>query len=195
MRISCRSTCRRRASSRRCSRRRRARRCRCRRSTCRGRDDPAGRRSPRSRPAAASRRSCSARGRVVADVRSGNEAASPDSPALERAVAILAGPATERFPLRGSVGRITLVVGAGERGVLALDGLGRAPDGRIYAAWLVPPGSATPVRVATFSGDEPGGAALAPGRVAARASASRSRPRRAPDRPSRSLAARRRPRS
>jgi hypothetical protein len=91
---------------------------------------------------------------LVAGIRSGDEAASP-GPALERAVAILAGPSTERFPLRGSMGRITLVVGAGERGVLALDGLGGAPDDRIYAAWIVPAGSATPVRVATFSGDEP----------------------------------------
>ena len=68
---------------------------------------------------------------LVAEVRSGDEASSPDSPALERAVAILAGPSTERFPLRGSMGRITLVVGSGERGVLALDGLGRAPEARI----------------------------------------------------------------
>ena len=36
--------------------------------------------------------------------------------------------------------------------MLALDGLGRAPDGRTYAAWLVPAGSATPQRVATFIG-------------------------------------------
>ena len=92
---------------------------------------------------------------LVAEVRSGDDASSPDSPALERAVAILAGPSTERFPLRGSMGRITLVVGSGERGLLALDGLGRAPEERIYAAWLVRPGTATPVRVATFSGDEP----------------------------------------
>lgn len=92
---------------------------------------------------------------LVAEVRSNDPASSPSSPALERAVAILAGPSTERFPLRGSMGRITLVVGAAERGVLAVDGLGRAPAGRIYTAWLVPPGSATPVRVATFSGDEP----------------------------------------
>jgi hypothetical protein len=92
---------------------------------------------------------------LVADVRSGNDDVSSSSPALERAVAVLTGSATERFPLRGSVGRIALVVGAGERGVLALDGLGRAPEGKTYAAWLVPPGSATPVRVATFSGNEP----------------------------------------
>lgn len=92
---------------------------------------------------------------LVADVRSDNPASPPNSPPLERAVAVLAGPSTERFPLRGSMGRITLVVGAGERGVLAVDGLGRAPAGRIYTAWLVPPRSAAPVRVATFSGDEP----------------------------------------
>jgi hypothetical protein len=91
---------------------------------------------------------------LVASVRSGDEAA-PDAPALARAVSILAGPGTERFPLRGAMGRITLVVGAGARGVLALDGLGEAPDGRVYAAWLVPPGSATPHLVATFSAREP----------------------------------------
>lgn len=91
---------------------------------------------------------------LVANVRS-DEPASPDVPGLERAVAILAGPGTERFALRKSMGRITLVVGAGDRAVLALDGLGPAPDGRIYATWLVPPGSATPRRVATFSGTEP----------------------------------------
>jgi hypothetical protein len=92
---------------------------------------------------------------VVAEVRSGGEPTSSAGPALDRAVGILAGASTERFPLRGSMGRITLVVGAGEGAVLALDGLGPAPDGRTYAAWLVPPGSATPVRVATFSGKEP----------------------------------------
>ena len=92
---------------------------------------------------------------LVADVRSDNPASPPAGAALERAAAILAGPSTERIPLRGSMGRITLVVGAGERGVLALDGLGSAPEGRVYTAWLVPQGSATPVRVATFSGKEP----------------------------------------
>ncbi|HEX6724030.1 MAG TPA: anti-sigma factor [Gaiella sp.] len=123
---------------------------------------------------------------VVADVRSGSEAASSDSPALERAVAILTGASTERFPLRGSMGRITLVVGAGERGVLALDGLGGAPEGRVYAAWLVPPGSATPVRVATFSGTEP--VVLLSRRVRPGASVAvtlEATP--APDRPSRTL--------
>ena len=50
---------------------------------------------------------------LVADVRSGDGASSPDGPALQRAVAVLAGASTERFPLRGSMGRITLVVGTG----------------------------------------------------------------------------------
>jgi hypothetical protein len=94
-------------------------------------------------------------GAVVADFRSGSDTSSSNGQALEQAVGIVAGASTERFPLRGSMGRITLVVGAGERGVLALDGLGRAPKGRSYAAWLVPQRSATPVRVATFSANEP----------------------------------------
>ena len=123
---------------------------------------------------------------VLADVRSGPQTSSSSSPALERAVALLAGPGTERFPLRGSMGRITLVVGAGERGVLALEGLGRAPEGRLYAAWLVPRGSATPVRVATFSAKDP----LVPlsrrvGRGASVGVTLEDSP--APDRPSRSL--------
>jgi hypothetical protein len=123
---------------------------------------------------------------VVAEVRSGSEASSSTGPALDRAVGILAGASTERFPLRASMGRITLVVGAGEHAVLALDGLGRAPEGRSYAAWLVPPGSATPVRVATFSGREP--LVLLSRKVGRRASVGvtlESSP--APDRPSRTL--------
>lgn len=122
---------------------------------------------------------------VVADLRSADEASS-NSPSLERVVSILTGASTERFPLRGSMGRITLVVGAGERGVLALDGLGSAPDGRVYAAWLVPPGSATPVRVATFSGEEQ--VVLLPRRVRPGASVGVTlEPASAPDRPSRTL--------
>jgi anti-sigma-K factor RskA len=123
---------------------------------------------------------------VVADVRSVDEASPAAGSGLERAVGILAGASTERVPLRGSMGRITLVVDARDRAVLALDGLGRAPEGRSYAAWLVPPGSATPVRVATFSGREP--LVLLSRKVGRRASVGvtlESAP--APDRPSRTL--------
>ena len=87
---------------------------------------------------------------LVATVRS-DGVASPD-PTLAQAVAALTDSHAERVPLRGSLGRITLVVGAGDRAVLALDGLGVAPAGRAYAAWLVLPDSATPQLAATFSG-------------------------------------------
>ena len=87
---------------------------------------------------------------LVATVRS-DEAASPD-PTLAQAVAVLTDSHAERVLLRGSLQRITLVVGAGDRAVLTLDGLGVAPDGRAYAAWLVLPDSATPRLAGTFSG-------------------------------------------
>jgi len=89
---------------------------------------------------------------LVASVRA--DEPTPGAAALERAVAVLAEPGAERLALRGSVGRITLVVGSGDRAVLVLDGLGRAPDGRTYAAWVVPPGSATPAAAATFTATE-----------------------------------------
>lgn len=89
---------------------------------------------------------------LVSSIRA--EEATPPSPALERAIDVLGAPGTERYPLRGSVGRITLVVAADDRGVLVLDGLGHAPDRRVYVAWVVPPGSATPRPAATFSAAE-----------------------------------------
>lgn len=74
------------------------------------------------------------------------------APALERSLAVLTDARAERLPLRGSVGRVALVVGRDSSAVLALDGLGVAPEGRVYVAWLVRPGSATPLRAGTFSG-------------------------------------------
>lgn len=71
---------------------------------------------------------------------------------LDRALAVLADRHATRIPLRGSVGRIVLVVASDDTAVLALDGLGAAPDGRRYQAWLVPPSSATPVPAGTFDG-------------------------------------------
>jgi hypothetical protein len=123
---------------------------------------------------------------VVADIRSAEEASPAAGSGLERAVGILAGASTERVPLRGSMGRIALIVDARDRAVLVLDGLGRAPEGRVYVAWLVPPGSATPVRVATFSAREP--LVLLSRKVGRRASVGvtlESSP--APERPSRTL--------
>jgi hypothetical protein len=71
---------------------------------------------------------------------------------LDRAIALLGSPTAERVPLRGSVGRIVLVAAPDGVALLALDGLGVAPDGRDYEAWVVPPGSATPLPAGTFDG-------------------------------------------
>lgn len=62
------------------------------------------------------------------------------SPALERAVSILADPAVKRIAFAGSVGRLVLLVGRHGDAVLALNGLGPAPEGRVYQAWVTHPG-------------------------------------------------------
>jgi hypothetical protein len=69
-------------------------------------------------------------------------------------VSLLAKPDTERIRLRGSVGRIVLVAGAGGEAALVLDGLGIAPAGRSYQAWVTRPGAARPVSAAVFGGGE-----------------------------------------
>jgi Anti-sigma-K factor rskA, C-terminal len=92
---------------------------------------------------------------IVSGQRDGRRAGTPslDARQLDTALAILADPAAGRQVLRGSVGRLVLV--ASERGaVLALDGLGAPPDGHAYEAWVVPPGSATPLPAGTFDGTE-----------------------------------------
>ena len=63
---------------------------------------------------------------------------------------MLADASAQRYPLRGSVGRIALVVTAENKAALALDGLGPAPEGMTYQAWIVPAGSVTPLADATF---------------------------------------------
>jgi Anti-sigma-K factor rskA len=88
---------------------------------------------------------------LVAELRS--EPAASDV-AAGPALAILADSEAERFPLRGSVGRIVLVVGDGDSAVLTLDGLGPAAEDRTYVAWVVPPGSAVPVHAGSFDGTE-----------------------------------------
>jgi hypothetical protein len=84
----------------------------------------------------------------------GSDVTPASGPADERVLTVLTDSRAERYPLRASVGRITLVVAEDDRAVLALDGLGPAPDGRAYQAWLVSPGSATPIPDATFAGTE-----------------------------------------
>jgi hypothetical protein len=77
-----------------------------------------------------------------------------DGAPLDRAISVLAAPGAERIPLSGSVGRIVLVAGRDGAALLSLTGLGSAPDGHDYEAWVVPPGSATPVPAGTFDGSE-----------------------------------------
>jgi hypothetical protein len=88
-----------------------------------------------------------------------SELRSDDEPgtglAVDRSLSVLTDATAERYPLRGSVNRILLVVAGDGRAVLALDGLGPAPEGRAYRAWLVAPGTATPVAVAEFDGTAP----------------------------------------
>jgi hypothetical protein len=85
---------------------------------------------------------------VVDQARSSPDAASGHE--LERALAVLADTSAERYPFRGAVGRIALVVTQADAAALALDGLGPAPEGLTYQAWLVPAGSVTPLPDATF---------------------------------------------
>jgi hypothetical protein len=127
---------------------------------------------------------------VVDEVR-----AKPDDSAqeaLDRSVAVLADSSVVRYPLRGSIGRIALVVTGDGAAVLALDGLGAAPAGMTYQVWVVPPGSATPVADATFDGSTrvvPLVAAVPPrARVGVTLEASRGAPR--PSRPIRLVATR-----
>jgi anti-sigma-K factor RskA len=85
---------------------------------------------------------------LVAETRSGPAPAQGVTD--ERSLAVLTDGSAERYPLRGSLGRITLVVGDRGEAVLALDGLGAPPRGAVYAIWVVPPTSAVPLPAGTF---------------------------------------------
>ena len=74
---------------------------------------------------------------------------------VDQSLAVLTDSAAERYPLRGSVNRIVLVVAADGRAVLTLDRLGAAAPGTTYRAWLVPPGTATPVAAGAFDAAVP----------------------------------------
>ena len=73
---------------------------------------------------------------------------------FEEAVALLTRPGAERLRMRGSVGRIILVVQPGNQASLVLNGLGEAPSGWAYQAWVTPPSSITPRSAGLFSGRE-----------------------------------------
>ena len=86
---------------------------------------------------------------TLAELRSDEVPVAP-RPAVTDAVGVLADSQAERYPLRGSVERIVLVVAEDGRAALTLDGLGAAPAGQRYVAWVVPAGSATPLAAGTF---------------------------------------------
>ena len=90
---------------------------------------------------------------VASELRSDDEPGTGLS--VDHSLSVLTDATAERYPLRGSVNRILLVVAGDGRAVLALDGLGPAPEGSAYRAWLVAPGTATPVAVAEFDGTAP----------------------------------------
>jgi hypothetical protein len=83
-----------------------------------------------------------------------DDASGLDGAQLDRALALLAAPGAERIALTGSVGRIVLVADRDGTALLSLTGLGAAPDRYDYEAWVVPPGSATPLAAGTFAGTE-----------------------------------------
>ena len=89
-----------------------------------------------------------------AAVSAANEDAARSSarPELDRTLSLLGAADAERVALSGSVGRIVLVARPDGEALLALNGLGTAPAGREYEAWVVPAGSATPVPAGTFDG-------------------------------------------
>jgi hypothetical protein len=85
-------------------------------------------------------------------------------------ISVLSQPATERIPLQGSQGRIILVAAANGKAYLVLDGLGLAPSGRSYQAWVIRPGADAPASAAVFEGSElvvPLALAVRPGAVVA----------------------------
>jgi len=72
-----------------------------------------------------------------------------------QAISLLSKPTTTRLPLAGTDDRAILAVGSNGRGMIVLDGLGLAPVGRTYQAWVVAPQpGSTPLAAATFSGVE-----------------------------------------
>ena len=86
-----------------------------------------------------------------------------------QAISLLSKPTTVRLPLAGAEDRAILAVASNGRGMLVLDGLGLAPVGRTYQAWvLTPRPRSIPLPGAIFSGVEtvvPLSARVEPGSV------------------------------
>jgi len=72
-----------------------------------------------------------------------------------QAISLLSKPTTVRLPLAGADDRAILAVASNGRGMVVLDGLGLAPVGRTYQAWvLTPRRRSTPLPAAVFTGVE-----------------------------------------
>jgi hypothetical protein len=71
-----------------------------------------------------------------------------------QAISLLSKPTTVRLPLAGAEDRAILAVASNGRGVLVLDGLGLAPVGRTYQAWVLTRPQSIPLPGAIFSGIE-----------------------------------------
>jgi Anti-sigma-K factor rskA len=72
-----------------------------------------------------------------------------------QAISLLSQPTTVRLPLEGADGNAILAVASNGRGLLVLDGLGLAPVGRNYQAWVQAPGARSMrLSAAVFTGVE-----------------------------------------
>jgi hypothetical protein len=94
----------------------------------------------------------------------------PEEVQSQELISLLSSPTTERIPLAGSDGRIILVAAANGNAYLVLDGLGLAPTGKSYQAWVIRPGAEAPASAAVFEGSElvvPLAVAVQPGAVVA----------------------------
>jgi hypothetical protein len=94
----------------------------------------------------------------------------PEGVQSQELISLLSSPTTERIPLAGSDGRIILVAAANGSAYLVLDGLGLAPTGKSYQAWVIRPGAEAPASAAVFEGSElvvPLALAVQPGAVVA----------------------------
>jgi hypothetical protein len=90
---------------------------------------------------------------------SGGANADAPPPAHQQAITLLARGDVQRLPLRGSVGRLILVVDPAGDATLVLNGLSAADSRWAYQAWVFPPGitptnAGTPRPAALFSGRE-----------------------------------------
>jgi hypothetical protein len=104
------------------------------------------------------------------DSDAGTEVVRPPIYGAAQAISLLSKPSTVRLPLAGSDGRVILAVESNGRGMLVLDGLGVAPVGRSYQAWVLTskPGPMAPLSAAVFTGVEtivPLSARIEPGSV------------------------------